>query len=102
MAKTSNKKTPTFEKVVANKYPSNYGSHKSMVVEEWTEKVSDPKFVVLQDDNGFYATERTRLDSGLADPYRYVGSEYKARLLKELLPGVQVLCQDDKISMKAE
>lgn len=66
------------------------------------EKVSDPKFVVLQDDSGFYATERTRLDSGLADSYRYVGSDYKARLLKELLPGVQVSCQDDKISMKAE
>jgi hypothetical protein len=57
------KKTPD------GKYPSPYGSHASMI--DTSINANDPKFVVLKDDEGHYTTERSRLDSGLADPNRY-------------------------------
>lgn len=48
------------------KYPSRFGSHKSMVVEENSDGT-----VILQDEFGVYTTDATRLDNGLADPKRY-------------------------------
>jgi len=48
------------------KYPSRFGSHLSMVVEENSDGT-----VILQDEFGIYTTETTRLDNGLADPNRY-------------------------------
>lgn len=50
-------------------YPSNYGSHKSMVVEE-----RDDGTVVCKDEFGNYVTDKDRLDTGLADPNRYAMS----------------------------
>lgn len=46
--------------------PSQFGSHKSMVVKEL-----DNQMVVCRDDTHEYITYRSRLDSGLADPRRY-------------------------------
>lgn len=52
-------------------YPSQYGSHASMIDEEATAKLKDPSRVICKDDHGLYETDRSRLDSGLADPNRY-------------------------------
>lgn len=61
------------EEVVEKKslYPSQYGSHKSMINEEKTQKLKDKNLVVCTDDLGDYTTERIKLDNGLADVNRY-------------------------------
>jgi len=57
-------------------YPSDFGSHTSMVNEELTVKIAAAKqdaadpWVVLADERGAYATRKSRLDSGMADPNR--------------------------------
>ena len=70
------------------KYPSSYGSHKSMVNDAETAKfrgnpenvgvLSDQipmeKQVVLEDATGFYVTTSDRLDDGLADINRYTSA----------------------------
>lgn len=50
-------------------YPSRFGSHKVMINEDKTAKLSDGN-VVLTDEHGDYVTARDRLDTGLADPNR--------------------------------
>lgn len=57
------------EKVVKYSYPSRFGSHKSMLVDE-SEIFSSLPYVTLQDEFGQYITEHYRLDNGLADPNR--------------------------------
>ena len=52
-------------------YPTRYGSHESMVDEEKTNELNDENKVVIQDEHGYYITDKSRLDSGLADPKRY-------------------------------
>jgi len=52
-------------------YPSDFGSHASMVNENLTEKLNDEKLVVCVDKEGPYVTAKKRLDDGLADPNRY-------------------------------
>ena len=61
-------------------YPSEFGSHESMVNAKLTEKLGKPDLVVCEDDDGPYVTERNRLGSWLADPNRY--SSMKARDMK--------------------
>lgn len=75
-------KTPTF--------PSDFGSHASMTNEELTGKIdaakqdaSDP-WVILTDERGAYATRKSRLDSGMADPNRYADLPAREKQLKEL------------------
>lgn len=46
--------------------PSQFGSHKSMVIKEL-----DDERVLCKDDTHEYITFKKRLDSGLADPRRY-------------------------------
>lgn len=54
-------------------YPSKFGSHSSMIDEAETQKLNlDSSLVVIKDEFGMYVTKRNRLDSGLADPNRYV------------------------------
>jgi hypothetical protein len=52
-------------------YPSEYGSHSSMIDEKLTEELNKPNMVVCRDEHGTYITERKRLDDGLADINRY-------------------------------
>jgi len=52
-------------------FPSDYGSHASMIDESETEDLNDPKRVVIRDNHGTYITDRKRLDTGMADPNRY-------------------------------
>ena len=53
------------------KYKTRYGSHEDMIDEEKTSELNNEKLVVLQDEHGYYITDRTRLDNGLSDPKRY-------------------------------
>jgi hypothetical protein len=54
-------------------YPTRFGSHSSMIDEEKTGELNDGQRVVLEDEHGYYTTDRKRLDSGLADPSRCKG-----------------------------
>lgn len=80
MAKFSNKKRHETGNTITT--PSEYGSHKSMVVdpEQYVSAKDNasgvscgPGVVLCKDDKGFYITLEDRLDSGLADPKRYSG-----------------------------
>ena len=80
MAKFSSKKRHETGKTVTT--PSQFGSHKSMVVDpdkyvsakDKKSNVSCGQGICLcQDDKGFYITLEERLDTGLADPKRYSG-----------------------------
>ena len=64
------------------KYPSDYGSHASMSVEHANELVPD-HLIVLKDNRGLYITERSKLDTGLADPNRHSGDEFRSKKLAE-------------------
>jgi hypothetical protein len=71
-------------------YPSDFGSHTSMANEELTGKIvaarqdaADP-WVILKDERGDYATRKSRLDSGLADPNRCADQPVRDRAVKEL------------------
>jgi len=68
------------EKEVLPTYPSDYGSHASMVDKEATktlnegiefDNLSSTDSVVIDTDKGSYTTVKNRLDTGLADPRRY-------------------------------
>jgi hypothetical protein len=71
-------------------YPSDFGSHASMANEELTGKIAAAKqdaanpWVVLTDERGTYATRKSRLDSGLADPNRCADEPARDQLVKEL------------------
>lgn len=57
---------------------SPFGSHASMISEEETLKlVNKEKFVICKDEKGLYVTEKTYLDSGLADPNRFDSKEFR-------------------------
>lgn len=55
-------------------FPSHYGSHASMVDKGLTEQLGDEKLVVCKDEEGYYVTEKNRLDTKLADANRYANS----------------------------
>ena len=71
-------------------YPSDFGSHTSMANEELTGKIAAAKqdatdpWVVLKDERGDYATRKSRLDSGLADPNRCADQPVRDKAVKEL------------------
>lgn len=71
-------------------YPSQFGSHTNMVDAEWTAKIAPAKqdatdpWQILADERGRYATRKSRLDSGLADPNRCADLPVREKLVKEL------------------
>ena len=71
-------------------YPSDFGSHMSMANEELTGKIAAAKqdatdpWVILKDERGDYATRKSRLDSGLADPNRCADQPIRDQAVKEL------------------
>jgi hypothetical protein len=69
-------------------YPSQFGSHASMVVKEETEQLADDKLVVCKDAYGMYVTEKDRLDCGLADPNRNCNPKWRTKNLEEFLSQV--------------
>jgi hypothetical protein len=75
-------KAPTF--------PSEFGSHTTMVNAELNEKIAAGKqdaadpWMVLKDERGDYATRKHRLDTGLADPNRYADLPVREKQMKDL------------------
>jgi len=71
-------------------FPTDFGSHTSMINAELNEKVAAAKqdtadpWAILTDERGDYATRKSRLDSGLADPNRYADQPVRDKLVKEL------------------
>ena len=63
-------------------YPSRYGSHTSMVVEN---KEGDA-WIACNDEKGPYVTSRTHLDSGLMDPYRLTTPKFRRDMVKKHFP----------------
>ena len=62
------------EKAKVYGYPSRFGTHSTMVDEEKTKELNDPRRVVCADEHGTYITEKNRVDSKMADPNRYTTS----------------------------
>ena len=65
------------------KFPSPFGSHSSMVQKELSEELQkqQPQLAVLEDENGLYITETSRLDNHMADPNRYAGEKFRKEQL---------------------
>lgn len=63
--------------------PSWFGSHESMVVDHSEVQIGgqDVKLsedqVLCKDDNGYYITEKKKINSGIADPNRYSNRRYR-------------------------
>lgn len=60
---------------------SPYGTHSDMLVTDETvlkrlhfDEFETVQLVLAKDDEGYYITEKNRVDSGLADPNRYATS----------------------------
>ena len=75
-------KAPTF--------PSDFGSHASMTDADLNAQIAEAKqdatdpWVILKDERGDYATRKSRLDSGLADPNRFADGPAREKFVKEL------------------
>jgi hypothetical protein len=71
-------------------YPSDFGSHASMANEELTGKIDAAKqdagdpWVILKDERGDYATRKSRLDTGMADPARFADLAARDAQVKQL------------------
>ena len=79
MARKNAKKRNTPKKEEKHPYPSHFGSHSSMVVEDKGE------WVICEDEDGLYPTLKQFLDTGLADPHRYSTSvAHRKKALKAL------------------
>jgi hypothetical protein len=86
--KAKDDKKDSKEKAIV--YPSDFGSHTSMANAELADKVgaatqdaADP-WVILTDERGNYATRKSRVDSGLADPHRFADQPIREKQVKEL------------------
>jgi hypothetical protein len=70
--------------------PTDFGSHASMTNEESTARIPEARqdaadpWVILADERGHYATRKSRLDSGMADPNRYADIAVREKLLNDL------------------
>lgn len=73
------------QKKVDYPYPSQHGSHLSMVNSEETKRISDENLVVCKDEFGIYITERKSLDNGMADPYRDAPTDWRSNYLQKTL-----------------
>jgi hypothetical protein len=80
--KDGKNKAPTF--------PSDFGSHTTMISAELNEKVAAAKqdaadpWQILTDERGNYATRKSRLDTGLADPNRFADQPIREKFIKDL------------------
>lgn len=60
--------------------PTPFGSHSSMVVSlDLVEAIIGPNQVVCMDQDGYYITEKNRLDTNLADPNRYANVKNRVK-----------------------
>ena len=69
---------------------SDFGSHANMINAELSEKIAAAKqdaadpWAILTDERGNYATRKSLLDSGLADPNRCADLGVREAVVKEL------------------
>ena len=74
------------EKVAKNKYPSDFGSHLTMVNDEYIEFNSAKHgFIICTDARGSYVTKKNMLDSGLCDFNRTLNIESRIIKMREQL-----------------
>lgn len=60
--------------------PTPFGSHSSMVVSsDLVEAIIGPNQVICVDQDGYYITEKNRLDTNLADPNRYANTKNRVK-----------------------
>jgi hypothetical protein len=77
-------------KTKAPVFPSDFGSHASMINAELNEKIAAAKqdagdpWQILTDERGNYATRKSRFDTGLADPNRFADDPIREKFVKEL------------------
>ena len=80
--KDGKSKAPTF--------PNDFGSHASMITAELNEKIDAAKqdaadaWAILTDERGPYATRKSRLDTGMADPNRFADQPAREKIVKDL------------------
>ena len=71
-------------------FPSEFGSHASMVNAELTEKIAAAKqdaadpWQVMTDERGNYATRKHRIDTNMADPNRFADQPIRDKQVKDL------------------
>jgi hypothetical protein len=71
-------------------FPSEFGSHAGMINAELNEKIAAAKqdatdpWQVLTDERGNYATRKSRIDTGMADPNRFSDLAAREKLMKDL------------------
>ena len=71
-------------------FPSEFGSHAGMINAELNEKVAAAKqdatdpWQVLTDERGNYATRKSRIDTGMADPNRFAEITSRDKQVKDL------------------
>lgn len=63
--------------VKEKEFPSQFGSHSSMVDGIACRELNDVSKVVCKDQFGYYTTETWRIDDGMTDPNRCAGSRVK-------------------------
>lgn len=73
-------------KIEKPKFPSEFGSHKSMLDPDYVGKTGQ---VICIDDRGKYVTYSSRLDNGLADSYRFVDIKSREKELEIFLNNVK-------------
>lgn len=82
MRKTSSSRRHDSSRVITTK--SFYGSHSEMIVEDISEfdiSLKDGE-IICGDDDGYYVTVKSRVDTGLADPNRYGSHNRIAKKVK--------------------
>ncbi len=71
-------------------YPSEFGSHTSMINAELNGKIAAGKqdatdpWQILTDERGSYATRQSRLDTGMSDPNRCSDQVLRDKVVAEL------------------
>jgi len=71
-------------------FASEFGSHAGMINAELNEKVAAAKqdatdpWQVLTDERGNYATRKSRIDTGMADPNRFADLASRDKQVKDL------------------
>ena len=64
------------------KTPSRFGSHASMVVGD---VCGISTWLLLRDERGVYATDRSRLDTGTVDQHRAASTEFREARINQRL-----------------
>lgn len=78
-------KGATVKKSATPTFPTRYGSHSSMINEDYKEYNNSGQFVVCTDERGDYITTWKSLDNGLCDYMRTETIEVRDQYFKDTL-----------------